>query len=152
MNYKINKSNLKKLKMKKSTLSLALLLFCVLAIPTIQSCKKYENGPMLSLRTRTERVSNTWKVENYKINGDDFTSLVSGYTETFTKKGAYTYSWGILEGSGTWAFQNKDKEIKLNGSDGQSSRTLFILKLEEKSFWYYYMDGNDKNELHLVAN
>lgn len=132
--------------------SVALLILCALVIPTIQSCKKYEDGPMVSLRSRSERVANTWKVENYKINGNDFTSLVSSYTETFTKKGAYSYSWGILDGSGTWSFQNKDKEIKLTGSDGQSSRTLVILKLEEKAFWYYFMDGSDKNELHLVPN
>jgi len=105
---------------------------------------------MLSLRSRAERVANVWKVENYKINGSDYTSLVSSYTETFSKSGGYSYSWGILSGSGNWTFQNSDKEIKLSGNDGQSSRTLFIQKLEEKSFWYYYMDGNDKYELHLV--
>ena len=140
------------MKTKRTRLSIVLIVLCALAIPTTQSCKKYEDGPVFSLRTRTARVANTWKVENYKINGDDFTSLVSSYTETFTKKGAYSYSWGILDGSGTWEFQNKDTEIKLNGNDGQASRTLFILKLEENAFWYYYMDGNNKNELHLIAN
>ncbi len=140
------------MKTKRTRLSIVFIVLCALAIPTTQSCKKYEDGPAFSLRTRTARVANTWKVENYKINGDDFTSLVSSYTETFTKKGAYSYSWGILDGSGTWEFQNKDAEIKLNGNDGQASRTLFILKLEENAFWYYYMDGNNKNELHLIAN
>lgn len=140
------------MKTKRTRLSIVLIVLCALAIPTTQSCKKYEDGPVFSLRTRTARVANTWKVENYKINGDDFTSLVSSYTETFTKKGAYSYSWGILDGSGTWEFQNKDAEIKLSGNDGQASRTLFILKLEENAFWYYYMDGNNKNELHLIAN
>jgi hypothetical protein len=138
--------------MKNKTISVVLIIFGVLMIPAIQSCKKYPDGPDFSLRSRAERVANTWKVDNYKINSNDFTSLVSSYTEIFTKKGAYSYSWGILSGSGTWAFQNMDKEIKLGGSDGQSSRTLVILKLEEKSFWYYWMDGNDKKELHLIPN
>ena len=139
------------MKIKKGKTLAVIVLLSALTLPIIHSCKKYEEGPTLSIRTRAERVANNWKVENYKINGDDFTSLVSGYTESFTKKGAYSYSWGILGGSGTWKFQNKDEEIKLSGDDGQSSRTLIILKLEEKAFWYYYMDGNDKNELHLVA-
>lgn len=117
-----------------------------------QNCKKYANGPAFSLRTRAERVANTWKVENYKINRNDFTSLVSNYTETFSKKGNYSYSWGIFNESGSWSFQNKDKEIKLTGPDNQTSRVLIILKLEEKSFWYYYIDGNDKNELHLISD
>jgi hypothetical protein len=41
-------------------------------------------------------------------------------------------------------------EIKLNGTEANTSRTLFIQKLEEKSFWYYFIDDNDKYEMHLV--
>jgi hypothetical protein len=123
----------------------------VVCLPSLQSCKKYEDGPDFSLRTRGSRVANTWRIDNYKINGDDFTSLVSSYTETFTQKGAYSYDWGFSHGSGSWEFANKDADIKLNGSDDQSSRTLHILKLEENSLWYYYMQGNDKHELHLIA-
>jgi len=136
----------------KMKISILLILLGFAMIYTFQSCKKYPDGPLISFRSRTERVSNTWKVENYKVNGNDFTSLVSSYTETFSKNGAYSYSWGILNGSGIWSFQNHDNEIKLSGSDSQSSRTLFILKLEEKSFWYYYMDGSDKHESHMILN
>jgi len=116
----------------------------------LQGCQKYPENEGISLRSRTERVSNTWKVDNYKINGNDFTSLVSGYTETFQKDGRFNYAWGITSGHGSWNFQNKDQEIRLYGSDEQSSRTLVIEKLEEKVFWYHYMEGNDKHELHLV--
>lgn len=136
----------------KTKISLVIALLGVMTISSLQSCQKYAEGPSISLRTRTERVSNRWEVENYKINGTDYTSLFSGYTETYSKSGAYSYEWGILGGDGTWKFQNDDKEIQLTGNDNQSSRKLIILKLEEKSFWYYYMDGNDKYELHLVSN
>ena len=130
--------------------SLILALTIVLSIPFMQGCKKYPEGPILSLRSRTERVSNTWKIDNYKINETDYTSLVTGYVETFSKDGNYSYSWGSASGTGKWEFQNKDTEIKLTGISNQDSHTLFILKLEEKQFWYYYMDGNDKHEFHLV--
>jgi hypothetical protein len=136
----------------KTKISLVIVLLSILTINSLQSCQKYAEGPSISLRSRTERVSNRWEVENYKINGTDYTSLVSGYSETYSKSGAYSYEWGILGGDGTWKFQNDDQEIQLTGSDNQSSRKLIILKLEEKSFWYYYMDGNDKYELHLVSN
>jgi hypothetical protein len=116
----------------------------------IQSCNKYEDGPMISLSSRAERVANKWKVDNYKVNGTDYTSLVSGYSETYTKEGAYSYQWGILSGTGTWAFQNNDAEIKITGVDNQSTVTLVIQKLEEKQLWYYIMDGNDKKEYHLI--
>jgi hypothetical protein len=71
--------------------------------------------------------------------------------ETFSKNGSYSYSWTLLNGEGTWAFQNNDMEVKLTGGSAQTSRTLYLLKLEEKELWYYYMDGNDKHEYHMVS-
>ncbi len=120
-------------------------------VAVLPGCKKYEDGPGFSLASRKGRVANTWSVENYKINGNDFTSLVSGYAETYSKDGNYSYNWGSFGGMGSWDFQNKDKEIRLIGSDDQSSRTLYILKLEQKSFWYYYFVDGDRHELHLVG-
>lgn len=136
--------------MKNKNNVLVVLLFAAITMTSFQSCQKYPDGPMVSFRSRAERVANTWKVDNYKENGTDYTSLVTDYTETFSKDGAYSYSWGILSGTGTWSFQNKDEEIKLNGINNQSSQTLYILKLEEKQFWYYYMDGNDRKEFHMI--
>ncbi len=134
----------------KTKLSVSVIILGALIMLGLQSCKKYPEGPAFSLRTKTERVSNTWKVDNYKINNSDYTSLMSSYTETFTKEGDYSYTWGSLDGTGKWAFQNDKEQIKLTGTKNQDSHDLVILKLEEKSFWYYYMDGNDKHELHLI--
>jgi hypothetical protein len=118
----------------------------------LPSCQKYQDGPAISLRSRTERLANTWTVENYKVNGTDLTSLVTNYTETFSKTGNYSYNWGNSNNTGNWNFQNNDAEIKLNGNDDQTSRTCTILKLEENTLWYFYMDGNDRHDLHLVSN
>jgi hypothetical protein len=133
--------------LKKSTLFILLLVGTM--APILQGCNKYSDGPMLSVVSRTERLSNIWKVENYKIDGTDYTSIVTNYTEIFSKSGAYSYDWGILGGSGTWAFQNNDMEVKLTGNDNQTSRTLYILKLEEKALWYYYTDNDKRHEFHL---
>ncbi|MEO5643551.1 MAG: hypothetical protein ABIQ40_12810 [Bacteroidia bacterium] len=127
-----------------------LLLAAALAIPTIQGCKKYPEGPSISLHSREERVANTWKVENYKINGTDYTSGTSDYQETYSKDGQYSYSSGIFSGSSTWAFTNDDEQILIAATATQDARTLVILKLKEKEFWYYYMDGSDKHEYHLL--
>jgi hypothetical protein len=113
-------------------------------------CQKYEDGPAFSIRTRTERVANTWQIDNYTINETDWTSLVGGYTETFSKDGNYSYTWGILNGTGTWKFANSQSDIQLTGSSNQEDRTLTILKLEEEQFWYYYMEGSDRHEFHLT--
>jgi hypothetical protein len=145
---KLTLTKIRKMKTKNKTAILILL--SAILLGGFNSCKKYPDGPALSLRSRTARVANTWKVDNYKVNGTDYTSLVSGYTETYTKDGNYSYSWGNVAGTGTWMFQNDDAEIRITGIANQSDVTLVILKLEEKEFWYYYMDGNDKKEFHMI--
>ena len=121
-----------------------------LSLPLLQSCQKYPDGPFISLHTRTERLAQSWRVDNYKKNGTDYTSAYQSYSETYTKSGGYSYSSSILVGSGSWVFTNSDKDIQLTGINNQSSHTLIILKLEQSEFWYYYIDGGDKMEFHMV--
>lgn len=136
--------------MKKFKLSTLFVIFTLTVSTSFYACKKYENGPGLSLRSRSERVAGTWGVENLKKNGNDITSLYQDYKETYTKSGDYTYNWGGISGSGNWAFQKEDEEIKLTGTLNQADHTLVIQKLKEDQFWYYYMDGTDKYEFHMV--
>ena len=142
---------MKKLNLKNKTSVLAIILAGMMIIIT-SGCKKYPDGPMISFYSRTQRVAHAWKVDNYKMNGNDLTSLYSNYTETYTKDGNYSYSWGMLSGTGKWSFQNKDKEILLSGISNQNTYTLEILKLEEKAFWYSYMDGGNKKEFHMIRD
>ena len=131
-------------------ISLLFILAAGLIFPTLQGCQKYPDGPFMSFESRIDRVTNTWKVDNYKKNGNDYTSLMSDYSETYTKNMEYSYKWGSFSGNGSWAFQNDDKEVRITGINNQESLTLVILKLEETQFWYYYMDGNDRKEFHMI--
>lgn len=137
--------------MKKTIIKITNLALAIFLLISFNGCTKYEEGPNFSFRSKNERLSNIWKVENYKINDKDYTSLVTSYTETFSNQNAYNYSWGILKGEGSWVFQNDDKEVKLTGNDDQSQRVLTILKLEEKTLWYTYTLDGDKHELHLIS-
>jgi len=136
--------------MKSIRKMFTLTILSVMMIVGFQSCSQYPDNNGITLVSKTDRVSKTWKVENYKVNSTDYTSLVSAYTETYTKTGTYSFQWAVLGGTGTWKFQNNDAEIQITGVTNVASRTLYILKLEEKAFWYYYMDGTDRMEYHLV--
>ncbi|MBI3234189.1 MAG: hypothetical protein HYZ42_09140 [Bacteroidetes bacterium] len=136
--------------MKKIVTKLSISFFALALLLVVNGCNKYPDGPSISLRSRTARLANTWKIDNYKLNGNDYTSLMSGYSETFTSEGGYSYNSTLSDGTGKWAFQNDDTEVRITGTDNQRSVTLMIQKLENKQLWYYYMDGNDKKELHLV--
>lgn len=130
----------------------SLFFLSLILIVSLSSCKKYENGPSLSFRSRTARLENNWKVASYTINGIDFTTALTSinYTESYDKDGNYAYSSSVDSGSGKWAFQSDDEQIKRSGVSGQSSVDLFILKLKVRDFWYYFLDGNDRHEIHLV--
>ena len=121
---------------------------------SLTGCKKYEDGPALSLRSKTARVANTWKVQSYTINGVDYTSSLTSinYTETYDKDGNYSYVSSAGTGSGKWEFQSDKEQIKRSGVSGQSTQTLYILRLKEREFWYYHLDGNDRHEIHLKEN
>lgn len=130
-----------------------ILLFALISL-IFTGCKKYEEGPAFSIRTKTERVANTWKLISYTLNGTDYTSSLNSinYTETYDKDGNYSYNSSIGTGTGRWEFQSDKEQIKRSGVSSQSTETLFILKLKENAFWYYYMDGNDRHEFHFEAN
>ena len=135
----------------KSIKNLFVIAFLAITLTVgLQSCSQYPDNDGITFVTKIDRISKTWKIDNYKVNGTDYTSLVTSYTETYTKEGAYSFQWAILGGSGTWVFQNKDAEIRITGDSNLTSRTIFILKLEDTEFWYYYMDGADKKEFHFI--
>jgi hypothetical protein len=80
--------------------SLSVLLFLItLTTVGFQSCSIYPENEEFTIVSKAERVANVWKVDNYKVNDVDYTSLVTSYTETFTKDGNYSYQWGILPGN-----------------------------------------------------
>lgn len=148
--------------MKATKHILGLMVVCGLMTITINSCKKYEDGPALSLRSKIARVANTWKVDKYIKNEvdetTDFKNKKINYIETFTKDGIWLYSYTKDDGeykaeSGNWGFDKNSKKEEIDRNAGGSSwEKLYILKLKEKEFWFWYMDSGDKKEFHLIPN
>lgn len=126
----------------------------MIVLVIMSACNKYPEGPGLSIRSRAGRVANEWKMEKVMMNGVDVTSSFTNisYTETYDKDGNYSYASTVGSGSGKWAFQNNDTEIKRNGVSGQSTVDMTILRLKQKSFWYKFTDGGDTFEFHLIPN
>jgi hypothetical protein len=140
--------------MKKWSLFFSLALGLTVTFTVLTGCKKYPEGPALSLRSRAARLENTWKVISVTLNGQIITSQFSAinYTETYDKEGNYSYSSALDSGSGKWEFQNDDLEIRRSGVSGQSSMDLIILKLKSNEFWYKILDGSDVYEFHFESN
>jgi hypothetical protein len=113
----------------------------LLLIFTIQSCKKYEDGPRLSLLTRKQRLRNTWVVDKYIENGidrtQDFKDSVQSYTESYKLGGVQ----GIVEASGTFEFSFVSDGI----AHTNSSTDRWSLDSEDKALLYVDSEGFDPN-------
>lgn len=123
------------------------------------SCKKYEDGPWISLRTKTERLSNTWQVSTAYQNGvdktSDFNVAYAGYLLTIKKDNSYTlvynpFNLGTVTDNGTWSFNSDKSHVILVNSNGDRA-DYTILRLKEKELWVKFTDDNgDVWEVHLV--
>ncbi|MBN8704047.1 MAG: hypothetical protein J0M08_13345 [Bacteroidetes bacterium] len=150
--------------MKTIKLSLLVLLTTTLFLG---SCKKYEDGPMFSLRTKKARVAGTWEMEKYFEAGVDKTveykQLVSSNKMELKRNGDLDVTLGgnymgfpvTLTGTGTWEFLSGKEEVETNTTfTGQSTstRTVYkILRLKNKELWVEVKDTNPVQEFHFKS-
>lgn len=122
---------------------------------------KYEEGPFLSLRSKKERVANTWKIESaIEQDGDDVTAAYDGHVLVLTAEGDLTWTgtWLLLPftSEGNWNFTVDNENVQFQYDSIFSfpfndEDEFQILKLKEDELWLMDMDG-DKTEFHLVPN
>jgi len=126
----------------------------VLALITLgvlgTGCGKYDDGPDLSLRSRKERIANTWRVEKAMNGGDDVTYAFDEYELKMTKDGDATltanYELGDLTfefaTNGTWDLENSDEDLKLDFENNDADETYEILRLKETELWLQEKGGD----------
>jgi hypothetical protein len=132
------------------------------------SCKKYEEGPALSLRTKKARLAGNWEISEIKINNQ--TSATEGITFKFNFKKDGSGSIGLkmpLLGDSEislgfdWEFVNSKENLKITlklptGIDisaitGMVPNEVEIIKLTNKEFWFRNIrsDGEPSIEMKL---
>jgi hypothetical protein len=137
------------------TLKPILFALAIVAI-TLSSCKKYDYGPLISFKSKKERIANTWKVGKAIRNGNDVTNDYSGYTLTTTADGdaklvaTYVTSFGAFSGNtdGTWIFESKKELINFDYENDDFDQVYKIMRLKDDELWMRAIGGED--ELHLL--
>lgn len=125
------------------------ILFSLLAIG-IGGCKKYPEGPMISFRTKEQRIIGTWNIEKYLIDQVDSTYLkYPSCTIDFTANGhqvsAHLVSIDCDSSGGYWSLEDRKTQLtfshftKLTPIYLQSNMKWKIMKLKYE-------------EVHLQAN
>ena len=119
------------------------------------SCKKYEEGPALSLRSKKERVANTWEIEKAYDDGEDVTDNYDQFelqmlnNNEATLVAIYTYGDFTFEyvTNGYWSFDNNKEDLVLDFEDDNADERYQILRLKEDELWL--REKGDDLELHL---
>jgi len=124
------------------------LLFVVIIATSliIASCGKYEEGPSISLRSKTARITGAWK--QVAINDSTITSHT---ITTINKDGSLNMGDGTYLMNGAWAFTNNKTGIitsyvfAIGGVDTTYLDTMTILRLTNKQLWTQDPSDEDEN-------
>jgi len=128
--------------------------FVLVFLFSIQSCSKFEDGPVISFRTKKQRLSQNWKIE-YSINlktGVRHSADYESWLLSFTKGGSYSksiyYNNTPTTITGNWILSGN--QLKLETTVGSEKIIEFytITKLTKKELWvkdlleeiHYYND------------
>jgi hypothetical protein len=129
------------------------------------SCKKYPDGPLVSIETKEKRIVGVWDVEYFEINGYDSNSYLKNkpfygmYTLSEKEKGevaqaGYEASDDKYDEGGWWELRNKKSYIFISlgntlypesklGPYRASDVLWEIRRLTDKQLWLKttYLDG-----------
>ena len=111
----------------------AVFIFLALTV-LIPACKKYEEGPSISILSKMERLTGEWDALRYFENGVQFQLPVEVITMKMARDGTFqkitcganTYSTNSV--SGNWAFSD-DKESLMLTYSASNTETWAIKRL-----------------------
>jgi len=127
------------------------------------SCGKYEDGPKISLASKTARIINTWVVDEMYYNGveqtltaddkDDYVEYQKDDKVVFTEVvGSLTTTTNA-----TWKLDDDKEKILVTYSytvGGLTYTTTVestILRLKSNEMWLETTDGSNTEEYHFVS-
>jgi hypothetical protein len=144
-------------------------LFLIPFIFLFFSCNKYEDGPAISIFTKTHRLANTWiidKVFETTPNGTrtektaDYEAYYYSLILTIDKKNLYSLTYSPLSitsyaEDGTWVYNGDKTHVFFTRTSQSATSSLgddwTILKLKEKELWGSHVDNNGTVvEFHFI--
>lgn len=110
----------------------------------LTGCFKYDDGPRISLRSKTDRLANFWMTDKYFVDGIDSTAPYIDYTWRFGKDGSFdlygtrnSIAWSR---TGAWGFINAKTSVRLLNQASDSAYEFRITRLKEKQLWLEQKD------------
>jgi len=143
--------------MKTSKIYFLALALIAITATTFTSCKKGTDDPVISLKSRNDRFTNTWTLTKYEKNGT--TQSLDGTTYIFNVSSNGTLVRtveGTLFGfatrsveNGTWEFLNDDEDVRITIDSKASiyniqrlaSSELWLKEVIKDDTYFYYFTG-----------
>lgn len=123
-----------------------IILFALISALTFASCKKYEEGPTVSLLSRKERIEGKWVVESVKYNSIDSTSAYKKHIWEFTRNYSVILQIDTVKFTGVWSLATSDEDFVID-YDNDKREMYEILKLKRDEFWI--RNKQTQYEFHL---
>lgn len=94
-----------------------------------QSCQKYEDNPLINLRSKSDRVEGSYQLAGYYVNGIDSTQamneqMTSWYGSTFEVHFFKSDNSQVISGSfcqGDWELVDQKRMLRINISNSTAS-------------------------------
>lgn len=121
-------------------------------------CKKYEEGPAISFRTKEERLVNNWDVKVALEDDRDVTYWFRNWTIDITEDGRFVTTDldeqdSTVTASGFWWLANEKQDLLLVYSDPPVDPDRFtyqITKLKEEELWFTRTTDSSHWEFRLI--
>ncbi len=137
------------------SLSIILLTLTILGLAFSAGCRKYEDGPTFSLRSKLARATNNWSAIEISRNSIDETLFFSQYDLDLAQNGNFAWRYTLADDStsrteitGVWEIVSAKEQIRLTFStpDPDTDQELLYLdirRLTETELWVEYLYKED---------
>jgi len=110
-----------------------LIIFFLLFLP---SCKKYEEGPKISLRTKIQRLQGKWRLIGVYSNNIKQQSTPNFIYEIKKDGNIIRYYDNVKNGDGTWEWDLKKKAIQI-----YKNWITYYSWYDAHGYFHYYSDS-----------
>lgn len=134
-------------KMKTNFLKVVMILF--IGVLTLEGCRKGENDPLLSLRSRDARVTGEWKLVEFESTS---TSVANSGSMSFTSTTTNTYNgttWTVTNPGGT-SSNSYTRNMIIEKDGGYTYKETYDGNSEEENGkWSWLSDAKKKTRILL---
>lgn len=143
--------------MKKKLLVFPLVALTLMTV--LSACTKYEEGPVVSFRSKYSRVVNTWKAKYIFRDALDVTAWYTDWTLDLKEDGRLTSTDrdeqdSLLTQEGFWELVNKNEDLQFlytKPAVANDRMTVNILKLTKEELWYENVTDSATWQFRLVS-